>query len=462
MGNDTPPSPEQSTSRPGRLRRFFRALGRAVLWGIIITIIWWAISSVIPGIPTPSIAAKSLFSLMKGVSDKVYYAANEEKLQKAAKEVLQSAEDSRGHTDTVRHGAEALSTARRNRLPAVPLREDSLLRSEMKNISTKPAIGGRVINILLLGIDSRLNVRNARADAIHLFTINPDSAIVEIMSIPRDTYCDLGYPDTTTFNIIANARALGYQGFMKRVGELTNRSNVKYYIEVGFSQAMGVLEILGYKDPVSTLKFLRTRKSLPAGDVQRSHNQATFLRQNLMSKFSLLTGATGDLILTAGLNFVTTNLTKEYCLGLIYALQQRAFPNNRADAVRLRMLPIYKIRLKEMSSDSLTVAQTIQRSKRILGDDESPNVNVAEYLRRANRESIQDSSRPGQVIHRLERLAEQHAWIQIQDSRARAGIRDTLLTLLERAYRKAGKTDKAEQLVANRRSEDVLIPQKRR
>lgn len=459
MKQDTGPEKPQESAEPRRgwWKRLFRAMGRALLWAVIIGLSWWALSSLIPGIPTPLYAAKELFMLVKGASDEVYFAANREVLQQAAKRVLESAEESGTHFDTIRSDIDTLPAERRKRLPAVSIKEDSALRAEIKNISSQPVIGGRLINIVLIGIDSRLNVRDARADAIHLFTINPDSAVVEIMSIPRDTYCDLGYPDTTSFNIIANARALGYSGFMRRVAELTKRGSVRYYIEVGFSQAMGVLEILGYKDPVSTLKFLRTRKALAAGDVQRSHNQASFLRQNLMSKFPLLTGATGELILSAGLNFVTTNLTKDYCQGLIYALQQRNFPHHRFDAVRLRMLPQYKIRLKEMTADSLTVAQTLQRARRVLGEGDAPVVNVPEYLRRANRLAAADSARPGQVIHRLRRLADQHAWLQIQDITTRNGIRDTLLTLLERAYRKAGKHAEAERLVTNRRSEDILL-----
>ena len=451
---------DKSGKLPGRMRRVFRRFGRMILWVFFIGFFWWALSSLIPGIPTPLLAAKALFHLVRGASDEVYYATKREDLQQAAQKVLESAEEISPTFDTIRSDIDTLSSERRKRLPAVPIREDSALRSEMKNISTKPFIGGRLINIVLIGIDSRLNVTDARADAIHLFTINPDSGVIEIMSIPRDTYCDLGYPDTTSFNIMANARAVGYPGFMRRVGELTKRGQVKYYLEVGFSQAMGVLEILGYKDPVSTLKFLRTRKSLPGGDVQRSHNQASFLRQNLVTKFDLLTGAMGDLILSAGLNFVSTNLTKDYCKGLIYALQQRGFPSHRTDAVRLRMLPQYKIRLKEMNADSLTVAQTIQRTKRILNEDDAPVVNVTAYLRRANRQAIMDSAKPAQVVRKLHRLADQHSWLQIQDIPARNGIRDTLLTLLERAYRKLGQVQKAEDVVTSRRSEDILLPQR--
>jgi len=285
---------------------------------------------------------------------------------------------------------------------------------------------------------------------------------VEIMSIPRDTYCDLGYPDTTTFNIITNARARGYPGFFKRVEELTNRGPIKYYVEVGFSQALGVLEVLGYNDPVNTLKFLRTRKSLPAGDIQRSYNQAVFVRQNLLSRFSLFTGATGELILAAGLNFVSTNLTRDFCKGLIYSLEQRGFPDHRPDAIRVRVLPMYKIRLKEMTADSLTVSRTIARTKQMVQDDPSPHVDVTALLRRHIRAALADSSHPAKVITRLKRLSEQHAWLQIQDFRTRIGVRDTLLNCLEGAYRRRGDDAEADRVVEIRRSEDVLIQRQKR
>jgi len=399
--------------------------------------------------------------LVKRVSDDLYLAANKEDLEKAAEKVMAEAQESNHGSDTILSDVERLPEERRSKLPRISLQEDSVLRAQMKEISSKPMLRGRIINILLIGIDSRLNVRDARADAIHLVSINPDSAVVEIMSVPRDTYCDLGYPDTTTFNIVANARATGYDGFMRRIAELTKRGPVRYYAEVGFSQVMGILEILGYKDPVNTLKFLRTRKTLPGGDVQRSHNQAIFIRKNLMDKFSLVTGATGDLILYAGLHFLSTNMTKDFCKGLIYALEKKGFPHHRSDAIRLRMLPMYKLRLKEMSDDSATVASTLRHAQRVLGDDASYFVDVASYLRKHNRLAMQDSLRPGRVITRLKRLNEQHAWIQIRDMKTRIGVRDTLVALLEHAYRMTGKFDEAEKVSAARKAEDLLMQQER-
>jgi len=430
---------------------------KILVWSFWILLGWWGLSAVVPGVPTPGGAGLAVLSLLKSVSDDVYHLANRRQLERAAHEVRNEAVEPDIAQDRDLASTDKQVEERRRLLPAVSVAEDSALRTQLKAISSAPAIRGRIINILLVGIDSRLSARSARADAVHLFTINPDSAVVEIMSIPRDMYTDLGFPDTTTFNNIANARALGYPGFLGRVQEIAKRGPIRYYVEVGFSQAMGVLEMLGYRDPVSTLRFLRNRQGLAAGDVQRSHNQAVFLRQNLMDRFPLLTGASGDLILTAGLAFVSTNLTKDFCKGLIYALEERKFPKHRYDAVRLRMPSLYRIRLKDMTADSATIAQTNKRLDNIVGEKKAPNINVARYLRRLNSEAAADSNRPGQVIFKLRRLSEQHAWIQIRDRETRIGIRDTMLNLLDRAYRKVGKHSEADKLLELRRAEDVLI-----
>ncbi len=455
--SDTPSAKNADTdSTPKPRGAFRRVLFGTLKWVAIITVVWIGLSLIVPGMPSPLIAARALFGGFKVVSDDVYGWAKDETLARAAEGVRSEAVETQPPADAP--VAVAVSDERRSKMPIVRPDEDSVVRAQLKSISSAPPIRGRVINIVLFGIDSRMGVRNSRADAIHLFTINPDSAVVEIMSIPRDTYVDLGYPDTTRFNIIANARARGYEGFMNKVSEISGRGPVKYYVEVGFSQAMGVLEMLGYHDPVSTLKFLRTRKTMAAGDIQRSHNQAVFLRQNLMSKFSLFTGATGDVLLSAGLHFVTSNMTKDFAQGLIYALQQKNFPQHRSDAVRLRMPSMYKFRLKDMTADSATVARTMALIDRNVDEEDNHIPDVTAYLRKQHRLALADSARPGKVIHRLSRLNEQRAWVQIQDKLVRKEVRDAITQSLERAYRKVGKETEADRVLNARRSEDLLLP----
>lgn len=454
--SDTPSAKNAGTdSTPTKRGAFRRVLFGTLKWVAIITVVWIGLSLIVPGMPSPLIAARALFGGFKVVSDDVYGWAKNETLARAADEVRNEAVEAEPPAQTP--DIVTVSDERKSHMPIVRPEEDSTVRAQMKAISNAPPIRGRVINILLFGIDSRMGVRNSRADAIHLFTINPDSAVVEIMSIPRDTFVDLGYPDTTRYNIIANARARGYEGFMNKVSEVSGRGPIKYYVEIGFSQAMGVLEMLGYKDPVSTLKFLRTRKTMAAGDIQRSHNQAVFLRQNLMGKFGLLTGATGDVLLSAGLHFVTTNLTKEFCQGLIYAMQERNFPHHRTDAVRLRMPSIYKFRLKDMVADSATVARTMAMIDRRVDEEDNHIPDVAQYLRKQHRLALADTARPGRVITRLSRLNEQRAWVQIQDRSIRRELRDAISTTLESAYRRVGKTADADKVMNARRAEDLLL-----
>lgn len=447
-----------STGQPGKMKRFFTKLALIAFWTFVITMGWWLLASMMPGLPGPGSAFRAGLRLAKSATDGVYFWVKESSLEEAAENVREVAVENSA-VDSSQSDLEKLSKERRDRLPVRPLLEDSALQTQLKNISSLPPIRGRLINVLVIGIDSRLSARSARGDALHLVTINPDSAVVEIMSIPRDTYVDLGYPDTTRFNIIANAKLPGNGNLMRKVSDLAKRGPVKYYIEVGFSQAMGILEILGYREPVKTLQFLRTRRTLPGGDIQRAHNQAVFMRQNLIDKFPLLTGGTGDLIISSGLNFLTTNLTREFCLGLVYNLEKAGFPQHRHDAVRLRMLPGNNIRLKQMLTDSATVNATLDRVRRMHGEGDDPNIDVTNYLRRVNLRAMKDSSHPGQIVHRLRRLHEQHAWLQIQDVDTRLGIRDTLSGLLEFALQKVGKAGEAEEVRRVREAEDLLIRQ---
>ncbi|MCB2204770.1 LCP family protein [bacterium] len=443
------------TKGKGSFRRFLGFMGRFLFWSAVVITAWWFVSSTIHSIPGPGDVLRETLYLAKDVTDGMYQWAEEEHLEEVADRVRSAAVE-QPRSDTLVSDAERLTDERRARLPVRPIEGDSALHAQLQRLSRRPPVGGRLINILIIGIDSRLSARDARADALHLVSINPDSAVVEIMSIPRDTYSDLGYPDTTTFNIIANAKTTDNQRLLRKVAKIAQRGPVNYFVEVGFSQAMGIMEILGYRDPVSTLQFLRTRRTLPGGDIQRAHNQALFMRQNLIGKFPLLTGATGDMIITAGLNFLTTNLTKDFCLGLVYNLKKRGFPQHREDAVRLRMPPGNNIRLKEMVADSSTIHNTLARVERRLGSNgDSPN--VAAYLRRVYTRAMRDSTHPGKIVYRLRRLNEQHAWLQIQDEQSRIGIRDTLTSLLEFAYRKLGQTANADAVRSAREAEDLLI-----
>ncbi len=462
--NDPNPSPATGTptdnappTTEAPRRHWFR---RGLKYTFLTLLIWTVVHLIVPALPSPMVLAWGAIDLFKLGADPIYYAINEDDLQKSSEQVTSEAVEN----DTT--GQSAIEQAEKHvhqRLggdtTSAPGRAESdpALVRELKGLTSAPAVGGKVVNILLFGVDARMGTSGARADAIHLFTINPDSGIVDIMSIPRGSYYDCGFPDTTSSNIISHARGKGIERFLTAVEELTRRKPIRYYVEVGLSQALGILELLGYKDPKGTLRFLRSRKAFRTGDYQRSHNQSVFLRQSLIDKFSLLTGSTGDLLLSAGLRFVNTNLSKDFCRGFVYALQQRGFPQHRSDAVRVRMLPRYKMNLLDLLPDSANVARTSRVSDRLVGDQKAVGQDIAPRLREQIRLARADTARPDKVIRRLKLIVNQHIWLQISDKALRRQLRDEAIDLLIRANQKKGDTTEIQRLHDLRAAEDLML-----
>ena len=135
---------------------------------------------------------------------------------------------------------------------------DSLIRLRS---DTFPKPSGAVVNIMVTGTDSRLGDNVNHADANHLVRFFTDSGYVEIISIPRDTYADAGFDDTTGFNKLTNVRAnKGRTAYLQAVSEITGVQPIHHYVEFGFSQAIGLLELMGYKNNATgTLRVLRAR-----------------------------------------------------------------------------------------------------------------------------------------------------------------------------------------------------------
>ncbi len=461
MSNTTGKPEPESTGQENTPRR--RRLVRFVFHAAAFILTWWFVSSMFPAVPSPVETTRAVLAKVGSVTNDLYYTLREADLEEKVERVRREAEAISPEDDSAFHAIDTTIWAQLDSLPWQERmrqlrRGDSIVQSRLGGISRAPALRGRVINVLLVGVDSRLGSRSARADAIHLLSIQPDSGIMEILSIPRDTYYDLGFPDTTSFNILANARAGGIRAFMRRVDSLVHRGPIRYYVEVGFSQVLGILEILGYRNPVETLQFLRTRKGLPAGDVQRSHNQALFIQKTILDNFHLAVGAGGELLVAAALQLVRTNMTFDVAQGLIYALAKTGFPHNRPEPVRVRMLPMYRYRLRDMLPDSLTVAVTLARARERARFPDSVHfhADVQSRLRHVLSLAVADTARPWRVISRLEVFFNQRAWLQVRDLPVRIGIRDSIVELLSAAYRRRGKEKKAEEVLAVRDAENYL------
>lgn len=164
-----------------------------------------------------------------------------------------------------------------------------------------------VINVLVLGIDSRKEGEDRHCDAIHMFSVNVKTWTVLVTSVPRGTYSYIppgNYASTEYY--LANACA--FAGLDYGIDQIERVLGVKadYVVTAGFSQVLGTLRVLGLPT-TSSLQWLRHRQSYRIGDPQRSHNQALFL-VDVLNRF-----ATEDARVSATLqyilySFVDTNM----------------------------------------------------------------------------------------------------------------------------------------------------------
>ncbi len=305
------------------------------------------------------------------------------------------------------------------------------------------------VNILLVGLDNRLASTDNHADAIHLISVRTkDSVGVTITSIPRGTEVK-GYGIQEDLSFMANVRALkGRKTFMKAVAQLTRKKKIDYYVEVTFSQVMGVLELLGYKDPATALQFLRHRKTYALGDVQRSYNQGKFIRQQAIRRGDLLTGAKGDILIRMGLGMVDTDLDMETAQALVYLLKKNdALVESRIDVTMKPKINLASLEKEGAIPEPEEVAGVVNKLVRRTGDQiddlgrYNPYPRLKELVGRAEAQK-----NPKAVLATLGTMYTQKAWLQIQERPARREIRDRVEDILIKAYTEMKKPEKADEV----------------
>lgn len=103
------------------------------------------------------------------------------------------------------------------------------------------------ISVLILGLDdnSERELGSARTDSMLLLTINPKDELVNIVSIPRDTYTDI-VSDTFTGKDKINA-AFSYGGIDSTIDSVEKLLNVpiNYYATADFQAFEDIVDALG-------------------------------------------------------------------------------------------------------------------------------------------------------------------------------------------------------------------------
>lgn len=354
---------------------------------------------------------------------------------------------------------------------------DSLSKPEYYLDSTsgkyiKKVYSGRRINIALTGVDSRLGTGTKHADANHIISVLLDSGQIEIISIPRDTPADAGYDDSTGQNKLTIVRAAkGRKAYFAELSRIANLDKIHYFAELGFSQAMGIIEFLGFKNPNETLQILRSRTVLGGDDYQRVYNQAQFIRQMLFKNFDRLGGPLGDVLIAGGLIIVDTDLTNAIIKNIINELKKKNFDNS-IDNITIRIRPSIPIKFKIYDfADANTVnnlskkvrnyfehkyVDTIKGVTSTSSNDISRRVYNRLYS--AVNKAISDTAKnPQRAIATLSVYFEQRAWLQVSEKEKRKEIRDKFIDVLSYSYEKRKDTLSAKKVRNIAIAEDNLF-----
>ncbi len=332
---------------------------------------------------------------------------------------------------------------------------------DVSNEKYENLLTGEKVRILITGIDSRIGSTKNHADATHLITVWFEPGIVEIISIPRGTWADAGFkepfidsvrevnPDAKLYsqNYLANVRATrGRARYWMDVRRIARVDSINYYVEFGFSQAIGLLELIGYGDKApQVLRVLRTRQVYGGQEHQRNFNQGQFIKQMIIALFPKLETLEGEIILRSALLMVDTDLNIDAIKSIIERLKAKGFPRG-GDAVIQRVKPKYghKYLSYDFSQtdavDSLykylaTKSMRLARDKNI-----NDNTTTTSKVKRALDSLLSDSEKhvstdPSRSIRNLRIPFEQRAWFQIADIAERNLIRKRICMLLIKAYK---------------------------
>lgn len=340
---------------------------------------------------------------------------------------------------------------------SLPESADSLLLmpSQWEQTAAYPPRCAHCIAIALIGVDARLGERTPHADANHVLLIDPSTAQITIVAIPRDTPADAGFPDTSQYNKLCNVRAQrGLRAHLETLAQLVGVPEIHYYVELGFSQAFGLLRLLRFEHPSDVLRVLRARTGIWGDDYHRVYVQAQFIRQQLLHWFPASSTPWGLALLRAALGLVHTNLTVGTLMRLADSLRARGFP---ADSNAISIV-VYGIRLPRAPvydfTDPHTVAALAEklrqyyRQKHATAPPDSSAPRVRELLSATLQEAEQalQRKRYAEAIRVLSPFVAQRAWWQLEDSTERTYYRSAFIELLSRCYAAAGKPRRADSL----------------
>lgn len=278
-------------------------------------------------------------------------------------------------------------------------------------------------NILLLGLDGRHGDKNPRCDAIHILSIDPTTQTVLITSIPRATPVTLS-TDVQSGYIANYCHNHGVAQTIPLIEKIAG-VGIDNVVELGFSQALGVLRTLKvYETP--TLQFLRNR-AYGRGDYQRSRNQAVFLKDALINYMEQFVNLPKPVKYIA-FKTIETSLTFDEADGLLQYLVQMDL-SNHPERISLVTKPPPPSGVKEIHVD-----QTKYAADANWKDDkefQTYQLQLEQYINnRITQASVLISNgNTNSAAKLITTVLQQQIWLQVDDPTKRNNLHFEILRL---------------------------------
>ncbi len=323
---------------------------------------------------------------------------------------------------------------------------DNVLAARTRAIVTADSVPfgeDDVVNVLLLGIDSRKEGKEQHCDAIHMASVNVSDWTVRITSVPRGTYAYIP-PGNYSPNEYYIANACGYAGLDYGIDQIERVIGVQadYIVTAGFSQVLGSLRALNLPT-TSTLQWLRHRQSYQIGDPQRSHNQAVFVG-DLLARFATPDAALGATLQYVLYTFVETDMDFGTARALYEGLAKADM--SRDGAVTYDMKPFYETvdYHLDLEDPDAQIAALLDRIRPYLSKDDLSDRTLGDvqaelvaYLRDAL------TTAEGTAL-----VVDEETWRQVEDDAVREELHYAFIEAYATAHA-ATDNDAAVQLVAD-------------
>lgn len=268
------------------------------------------------------------------------------------------------------------------------------------------------IHILLLGMDSRIGDSRPRCDAIHVISLFPDLGTVRITSVPRGTSIDLSTPEKVSLYVSNACHTLGIEQTIPYIEKIAGIRTDKI-VKVGFSQTIGILRAL--KLPANdTLQFLRNRR-FGIGDYQRSHNQALFLKDMIVTRLDQFLLIPKPLLYVL-FKTLDTDLDFETALTYLQSVKEAGGYKNQS-GVELVVKPGQTAKTREIHADIYKNANVSQKDQEYISFQENLLASTSAILNRAR--YLYHLGNAQQVLKTIETVYNQKIWLQIDDAHLR-------------------------------------------